>query len=60
VGGWDDSGDGDLLAADESSSPSHLVWRRRGARGVVRFEIRLTPERPPRVQTVLVSAESPR
>ncbi|ROS52782.1 serine hydrolase [Frigoribacterium sp. PhB24] len=58
VGGWDDTGD--ATPADESTAPSHLVWRRRGTRGVVRFEIRLTPERPPRVQAVLVSAESPR
>ncbi|MBF4600278.1 beta-lactamase family protein [Frigoribacterium sp. VKM Ac-1396] len=60
VGGWDDSADGDPLPADESTAPSHLVWRRRGARGAVRFEIRLTPERPPRVQTVTVTSESSR
>lgn len=60
VGGWDDSGEGDPLPPDESTAPSHLVWRRRGARGTVRFEIRLTPERPPRVQTISVTGESPR
>lgn len=60
VGGWDESDDGDVLPGDESTAPSHLVWRRRGARGVVRFEIRLTPERPPRVQTVTVTGESAR
>ena len=59
VGGWGDGADG-RHPADESSTPSHLVWRRAGARGVVRFEIRLTPEQPPRVQTVSVTAETAR
>jgi hypothetical protein len=43
---------------DESKTPSHLVWRRAGRRGLLRFEIRLTPEAPPRVQTLTVRAET--
>ncbi|KQR64994.1 serine hydrolase [Frigoribacterium sp. Leaf172] len=43
---------------DESKAPSHLVWRRAGRRGLLRFEIRLTPESPPRVQTLTVRAET--
>ena len=46
------------LPDDESKAPSHLVWRRAGARGLLRFEIRLTPEAPPRVQTLTVRAET--
>jgi len=49
----------DVEAGEESTAPSHLVWRVPGGRGVLRVEIRLTPERPPRVQTVRVRAEAP-
>ncbi|RKR73037.1 serine hydrolase domain-containing protein [Frondihabitans australicus] len=47
-------------AGEESSAPSHLVWRLPGERGSLRIEIRLTPESPPRVQTLVVRAEPPR
>ncbi len=37
----------------ESDAPVHLIWWMRGARGGrVRLEIQLTPERPPRVQSL--------
>ncbi|MDQ1531711.1 MAG: hypothetical protein QOE37_1816, partial [Microbacteriaceae bacterium] len=39
-------------AAPRSASPAHLVWEARGARGSLRCEIRLTPEREPKVQTL--------
>lgn len=39
-----------------SSSESHLVWWRRGERGRLRVEIRLTPQRPQRLQTLNVRA----
>ena len=41
-----------------SAVPSHRVWTLPAARGALRIEIRLTPERPPRVQTVSVRAET--
>jgi CubicO group peptidase (beta-lactamase class C family) len=40
----------------QSSSPAHAVWWRVGAGGRVRLEIRMNPERPPRVQTLAVAA----
>lgn len=46
----------DELAGVSSSSPAHCAWWLRGRRGRVRVEIRLTPERPPRVQTLAVTA----
>jgi len=48
--------DGD--AGEESTAPSHLVWRVPAVRGLLRLEIRLTPELPPRVQTLKVRAEA--
>jgi CubicO group peptidase (beta-lactamase class C family) len=36
----------------EHASPSHQAWWMRGPRGRLRVEIRLTPERFPRVQTL--------
>ncbi|ROQ39442.1 CubicO group peptidase (beta-lactamase class C family) [Frondihabitans sp. PhB188] len=42
---------------EESSAPSHLVWRIPGAHGRLRVEIRLTPEAAPRVQTLGVRVE---
>lgn len=47
----------DTEAGDESTAPSHLVWRLPGRTGRLRVEIRLTPESPPRLQTVNVRAE---
>ena len=49
-------------AADEpirSDSPAHMVWSVRGARGVLRCEIALTPQEPPKVQTLNVTVEEP-
>lgn len=42
-----------------SDSPAHLVWGVRGARGVLRCEIELTPQDPPKVQTMDVTIEEP-
>lgn len=39
-----------------SSSPGHCVWWLRGPGGRLRCEIRMTPERPSRVQTLTLSA----
>jgi hypothetical protein len=39
-----------------SFSPAHRAWWLRGPGGRVRVEIRLTPQRPPRVQTLAVTA----
>ncbi len=38
----------------DSDSPAHLRWWLRGRAGRVRVEIRMTPELPPRVQTLSV------
>jgi CubicO group peptidase (beta-lactamase class C family) len=46
--------DGD--AGEESQAPSHLVWHLTGTRGRLRLELRMTPELPPRVQTITVGA----
>jgi len=48
--GRDESGE---VASD---SPAHLLWWMRGPGGRARVEIRLTPEEPPRVQTLSVTA----
>ncbi|ARC57641.1 D-alanyl-D-alanine-carboxypeptidase/endopeptidase AmpH [Frondihabitans sp. 762G35] len=48
----------DREAGEESSAPSHLVWRMPGAHGRLRVEVRLTPEARPRIQTLVVRAES--
>jgi CubicO group peptidase (beta-lactamase class C family) len=45
------------IIREASSTPSHLVWRLPGNRGALRVEIRLTPQRPPLVQTFSVRAE---
>lgn len=42
-----------------SDSAAHLVWRVRGARGVLRCEIRLTPQNPPKIQTLDVALDGP-
>lgn len=42
---------------ESSGTPSHLVWRLPGNRGTLRVEIRLTPQKPPLVQTFSVRAE---
>jgi CubicO group peptidase (beta-lactamase class C family) len=39
----------------QSSSPAHALWWRTGPGGRVRVEIRLSPQRPPRVQTLSVT-----
>ena len=39
-----------------SASPAHAVWWLRGPGGRVRVEIRMTPELPPRVQTLSLTA----
>jgi CubicO group peptidase (beta-lactamase class C family) len=39
----------------EYASPAQRVWWLRGPRGRLRLEIRLTPERPPRVQTLTLT-----
>jgi CubicO group peptidase (beta-lactamase class C family) len=39
----------------ESDSPAHCRWWLRGERGVVQAEIRLTPERHPRVQSLAIA-----
>lgn len=41
-------------AGEESLAPSHLVWHLPGTRGRLRLELRLNPELPPRIQTILV------
>lgn len=45
-------------STDESSgTPSHLVWFLPGHAGRLRIEIQLTPENPPRVQTLKFSPD---
>jgi len=39
----------------ESDSPAHARWWVEGPGGRVRLEVRLSPERPPLVQTLTVS-----
>jgi CubicO group peptidase (beta-lactamase class C family) len=39
----------------EHASPAQRVWWLRGPRGRLRVEIRLTPQRPPRVQTLTLT-----
>lgn len=39
-------------AAARSDSPAHLVWSVLGERGAIRCEIRMTPVRSPRLQTL--------
>jgi len=52
----DDPGFG--LGADEvSTAPAHLAWHVPGRAGRLRVEIRLTPEHPPRVQTLTIGAD---
>ena len=41
-----------------SDSPAHLVWRVRGARGVLRCEIRLNPQDPPKIQSLEVTVDA--
>ncbi|MFB9832406.1 serine hydrolase domain-containing protein [Actinoallomurus acaciae] len=38
----------------DTDSPAHAVWEVRGARGALRCEIRLSPQNPPRIQTLSV------
>jgi CubicO group peptidase (beta-lactamase class C family) len=46
----------DEAAPVTSSSPAHRAWWLRGPGGRVRVEIRMSPELPPRVQTLTVTA----
>ncbi|GAA2752642.1 serine hydrolase domain-containing protein [Amnibacterium kyonggiense] len=39
-------------AGARSDSPAHLAWTVRGARGAIRCEIRMTPVREPKLQTL--------
>lgn len=41
-----------------SDSPAHVVWTVRGERGRLRCEVRLTPQNPPRIQTLEVRPDS--
>jgi len=49
----------DADRGEESAAPSHLVWHLPGHTGRLRVEIRLTPESPPRIQTLNVRAAPP-
>jgi CubicO group peptidase (beta-lactamase class C family) len=56
VGGLD--ADAPFREQDEqSNSPSHLVWYIPGRAGRLRAELQLTPENPPRVQWLQVTAD---
>ena len=46
----------DPTAPVEHASPAHRSWWLRGPGGRVRVDIRLTPQRPPLVQTLVVTA----
>ena len=37
-----------------TDSPAHAVWEVRGVRGALRCEIRLSPQDPPKIQTLNV------
>ena len=45
----------DPAAVVEHASPAHRLWWLRGPGGRLRVEIRLTPQRPPRVQTLTLT-----
>ena len=45
----------DAQRAPEHDSPAHCRWWLAGDRGVVQVEIQLTPERPPRVQSLTLA-----
>jgi CubicO group peptidase (beta-lactamase class C family) len=55
VGPLPDRTSSDLLI--RSDSPAHLVWGVPGSRGALRCEIRLNPENPPRIQTLVVTVD---
>ena len=48
---------GHVENGESSLGPAHLVWFLPGVAGRVRVEIRLTPEYPPRVQTLTVTPD---
>jgi len=48
---------GHVENGESSHGPAHLVWFLPGVAGRVRVEIRLTPEYPPRVQTLTVTPD---
>jgi hypothetical protein len=45
----------DLARPAEFDSPAHCRWWLRGERGVIQAEIRLTPERHPRIQSLVLA-----
>jgi hypothetical protein len=45
----------DADSAPEHDSPAHCRWRLAGERGTVQAQILLTPERPPRVQSLTLA-----
>ncbi|GAA4265575.1 serine hydrolase domain-containing protein [Frondihabitans peucedani] len=57
IGGLEGAANARDVEHDESTAPSHLVWHLPGRTGRLRVEIRLTPELPPRIQTLRVQAE---
>lgn len=44
-------------AVIRSDSPAHVVWAVRGIRGLLRCEIRLNPQDPPKIQTLDVTVD---
>jgi hypothetical protein len=42
-----------------SDSPAHVSWHVRGAHGALRCQIRLSPQDPPKIQTLDVTVEDP-
>ena len=51
IGGFSE----DQARPAEFDSPAHCRWWLRGEHGVVQAEIRLTPQRPPRVQSLVLA-----
>jgi hypothetical protein len=43
----------------DSNSPAHVVWNVRGARGLLRCEIQLNPQDPPKIQKLDVTTAAP-
>ena len=50
----------DSSAPIEVRTPAAVTWWMRGPLGRVKIEIEMTPERPPRVQTLALTIEAPR
>jgi len=49
----------DSSAPIEVRTPAAVSWWMRGLRGRVKIELEMTPERPPRVQTLTLTIETP-